>query len=69
MKIHKLTIVLLVLVFGTLGLTFATRNQMQSNKASDSEALKKLQEKKAKFPVARYDEPELADPKKNQTLK
>jgi hypothetical protein len=69
MKIHKLTLFLFLLVFGTLGLTFATRNQMQSNKASDSEALKKLQEKKAKFPVARYDEPELADPKKNQTLK
>lgn len=69
MKIHKLTFVLLILVFGTLGLTFATRDQTRSLPASDTEALKQLQDKKRSFPVAKYDEPELTDPKKNQALK
>jgi hypothetical protein len=69
MKIHKLTLVLFLLVVGTLGFTFATRNQTQGGKTSDSEALKQLQEKKGRFPVAKYDEPELTDAKKNQALK
>ena len=69
MKIQKLTLFLFFLVFGTLGLTFATRNQTQSRKITDAEALKQQQEKKARFPTALYDEPELTDPKKNQARK
>src|SRR5690349_8047437 len=69
MKIQKLTLLLILLVFGTLGLTFATRNQTESRKVTDTEALKQQQEKKEKFPTARYDEPELTDPKKNQAQK
>lgn len=69
MKIHKLTVALITLVFGTLGLTFATRNQTQNSKLTDAEALKQEQEKKEKFPIANYDEPELTDPKKNQARK
>lgn len=69
MKIHKLTVVLLVLIFGTLGLTFATRNQTPRRQDSDSEALKRREEKKRNFPVAHFDESELSDPKKNQARK
>jgi hypothetical protein len=69
MKMHKLTLILLILVLGTVGFTFTTRNQNPSSRASDSEALKQQQEKKGKFPVAKYEEPESTDPKKNQTLK
>ena len=69
MKIQKLTLFLFILVIGTLGLTFARRNQTPSRKVTDAEALKQQQEKKAKFPLAIYDEPELTDPKKNQARK
>jgi len=65
MKMQKLTFGLLILVFGTLGLAFATKNQTpNSGTPSASEAVK---QKKGKFPVADYSEPELTDPKKNQT--
>ena len=69
MRIHKLTVFLFILVVGTLGLTFATRNQTPDNQLTSREALKLQQEKKAKFPVADYEEPELADPRKNQARK
>lgn len=69
MKMHKLTLVLLLLVVGTVGFTFTTRNQTPSSKSSDSEALKQRQEKKGRFPIADYDEPELTDLKKNQSRK
>ena len=69
MKVQKLTLFLFILVLGTLGLAFATRNQTQSSKVTDTEALKRNQEKKEKFPTANYDEPELTDPKKNQARK
>lgn len=69
MKIHKLTFVLLILVIGTMGLTFATRNQTPVGKAGAADALKQYQEKKGRFPTADYEEPELADPKKNQARK
>jgi hypothetical protein len=69
MKVHKLTLVLFILVFGSLGLTFAMRNQTPPNKVTDTEALKQQQEKKGKFPIANYDEAELTDPKKNQARK
>ena len=65
MRIHKLTVFLFILVVGTLGLTFATRNQTPDNQLTSREALKLQQEKKAKFPVADYEDPELADPRKN----
>lgn len=68
MKIEKLTLALFILVFGTLGLTFATRNQTHSSKATE-DVRKQQQEKKGKFPVADYDEPELTDPKKNHARK
>ncbi|HZN01839.1 MAG TPA: hypothetical protein VFB70_20695 [Pyrinomonadaceae bacterium] len=66
MTIPKLTFVLFIMVAGTPGSTFPTRDQTPSNKDSDSDALKRYQEKKQKFPVANLDEPELTDPKKNQ---
>ena len=68
MRIQKLTIVLTIIVFGTIGLTFATRNQTRSN-VTGQEAIKQQQDKKEKFPVADYEEPELTDPKKNQARK
>lgn len=46
MKIQKLTLFLFFLVFGTLGLTFATRNQTQSRKITDTEALKNSKRKR-----------------------
>lgn len=69
MKIQKLTLFLFILVFGTLGLTFATRNQTQNRKITDAEALKQRQEKQRRFPTADYVEPELTDVKKNQARK
>lgn len=69
MKIQKLTLALFILVLGTLGLAFATRNQAPADKSSNSAALKQQREKKGKFPVAGYEEAELTDPKKNQARK
>lgn len=69
MKIQKLTFGFFVLVLGTLGLAFTTRNQAPSNKSLAGDALKQQKEKKGKFPVADYDEAELTDPKKNQARK
>ena len=69
MKILKLTFVLLILITGTMGLTFATQNQTPVGKPENSDAWKQYQEKKGKFPTADYDEPELTDPKKNQARK
>lgn len=69
MKVPQLTLILLILVLATLGLSLATRSQTPSKKASDIEALKRYQEKKARFPVADYDEPDLTDPKMNQARK
>ena len=69
MRIHKLTVFLFILVLGTLGLTFATRKQTAKRNLSSNEALKLQQEKKGKFPVADFEEPELTDPRKNQARK
>jgi hypothetical protein len=69
MKIHKLTLVLIVLVLGTLGFTYTTQTQTSGGKANDTQALKKLQEKNETFPIADYDEAELTDPQKNQIRK
>lgn len=65
MKIQKLTLALFILVLGTIGLAFATRNQAPRDKPS-AETLKQQKEKKGKFPVAEYEEAEATDPKKNQ---
>ena len=69
MKMQKLTLVLFILVLGTLGLGFATRHQTQNRKITDAEALHQQQEKKETFPIANYDEPDLTDPKKNEARK
>lgn len=66
MKIQKLTFVLFILFFGTLGLTFAMRIQTQRSTGTDN-AVSNQQEKKGKFPTADYEEPELPDPKKNDS--
>lgn len=69
MKVHKLTIVLLVLVCATLGLTFSRQNQTQNENTKEAEYSKQLQARRLRFPTAEYDEPDLPDPKKNQALK
>ena len=69
MKIHKLTYVLFVLVCATLGFTFARQDQTQRDPANAKEYSKKLQQRHLRFPTANYEEPDLADPKKNQTRK
>jgi hypothetical protein len=66
MRIHKLTVFLFILVFGTLGLTFATKSQTPNSRPETSTV---PQDKKGLFPVAAYEEPELTDPKKNQARK
>lgn len=69
MKVHKLTVVLFVLVLITLGFTFVTRTQTSARKVNDNSYSKQLEEKKRKYPIADYDEPDLTDPKKNQARK
>jgi hypothetical protein len=69
MKVHKLTIVLLVLVCATLGLTFGQQNQTEKDNAREIEYAKQLQARRLRFPTADYDEPDLADPKKNEARK
>src|SRR6185369_7532799 len=68
MKIQKLTLILFIMVCGTLGLTFAMRNQTPS-KEKEREAVTQREQKNGKFPVADYEEPELSDPKKNRARK
>jgi hypothetical protein len=66
MKISKFTYVLIVIVFGTLGLTVVRHAQTQAaNKYKDDEVARQQQQKKERFPTADYDEPELTDAKKN----
>ena len=69
MKIHKLTYALFVLVCATLGLTFARQDQTQRDSAKEKEYSKQLQARRLRFPTAEYEEPDLADPKKNQARK
>ena len=69
MRIHKLTVFLFILVAGTVGLAFATRDQTPKNKLSATETQRAEQQKKEKFPVADYEEPELPDRNKNQARK
>jgi hypothetical protein len=71
MKVHKLTIALVVLVCATLGLTLGrqSQSQTQSDVTKGSEYAKQLQARRLRFPTADYDEPDLPDPKKNEALK
>lgn len=69
MRIHKLTILLLLLVFATLGLTLGQQNQVKKDDAAEAEYAKQLQARHLRFPTANYDEPDLVDPKKNEARK
>jgi len=69
MRIHKLTILLLLLVFATLGLTLGQQNQLKKDDAAEAEYAKQLQARHLRFPTANYDEPDLVDPKKNEARK
>ena|SRR5689334_19369431 len=69
MRIHKLTILLLLLVFATLGLTLGQQNQLKKGDAAEAEYAKQLQARHLRFPTANYDEPDLVDPKKNEARK
>lgn len=68
MKIHKLTYALLILVFATLGLTFG-RNQNSGDAAKANEYKNQLAARSQRFPTAAYEEPDLADPRKDKALK
>lgn len=68
---QRFTYILIALVLVTLGLSFVRRSQpfaaayfTQTNAKSD-----KFQDAKRYFPTAVYDEPDLADPKKNEAKK
>ena len=69
MKIHKLTYALLILVFTTLGLAVGKHQQHRRDQPPEDEYLKQQQDKRLRFPVADYDEKDLADPQKNEALK
>jgi hypothetical protein len=69
MKVHKLTYALLILVFATLGLAVAKHEQPRRDPSREDEYLKQQQDKRLRFPVADYEEKDLADPKKNEALK
>lgn len=53
MKIQKLTLSLLILVFGTLGFAFATNNQTPNSGTPSANQAVGQQQKKAKFPLLR----------------
>jgi hypothetical protein len=69
MKIQKLTMVLLVLVCATLGLTLGGQRQPEKDNAKEAGYSKQLQARKLRFPIADYDEPDLSDSKKNEARK
>lgn len=69
MRIHKLTLLLLLLVFATLGLTPGQQNQDKKEDTEKAEYAKQLQARHLRFPTADYDEPDLADPRKNEARK
>jgi len=69
MRIHKLTILLLLLVGATLGLTLAQESQDKKEDPVKAAYAKELQARHLRFPTADYDEPDLADPKKNEARK
>jgi len=69
MKVHRLTWFLLFLIAGTLGLTSARYKQTPRDTSKDSDYEKQLQVRKARFPTADYDEGDLTDPKRSESLK
>jgi hypothetical protein len=69
MTIHKLTYALLILVFATLGLTFGRHKQTSRDQAKENEYQKQVQARNQRYPTTDYEEPELADPKKNLARK
>jgi hypothetical protein len=69
MKIHKLTIVLVILVCATLGLTLGRQTQSQKDTEKENDYSKQLQARKLRFPVADYEERDLTDPKQNAARK
>lgn len=69
MKVHKLTFALLILVFATLGLTFGSHKQTPRDPAKENEYWKQVQTRNLRFPTTDYEEPDLADPRKNQARK
>jgi hypothetical protein len=66
MKIHKLTHALLILVFATSALAFERYQQSPRDQARLNEYLKQQQDRRLRFPIADYEEKDLADPKKNE---
>ncbi|MFN2406687.1 MAG: hypothetical protein ABR594_11580 [Pyrinomonadaceae bacterium] len=69
MNIHKLTYALFILLFATLALAVGRHQQPRRGQAPDNEYVKQQQDRRLRFPVADYDEKDLADPKKNEALK
>lgn len=57
-----------VLLIGALGLTFVRYSQSAQN-ASPADKLKEFQQKKDRFPIADYDEPDTNDPEKDRGRK
>lgn len=69
MRIQKFTILLLLLVSATFGLSLGQQNQVQKEDIEKAEYAKQLQARHLRFPTANYDEPDLADSKKNEARK
>jgi hypothetical protein len=65
MRIHKLTIVLLIVVCATLALSLGRQTPHQKDTVKESDYSKQLQARKLRFPIADYEEPDLIDPKQN----
>ena len=68
MKTNLFSYVLSILVMGALGLTVVRYNQTPARTFQDDK-LKTLQEKKDRFPIAAYDEPDSNDPQKDKLRK
>lgn len=68
MKTNLLTYLLGVFVLGALGVTVVRYNQTPGRSLQDNQP-NKTQQKKVRFPVALYDEPDSNDPEKNRLKK
>jgi hypothetical protein len=66
MKVHRLTIFLLLIVCATIGLTLGRQTQNQKDNTKDDDYAKQLRARHLRFPTANYNEPTLADGKKNE---
>jgi hypothetical protein len=69
MKKHAFTYVLVLMVFGTLSLAFARHKQASPTNSEKDDQQKQQQDKKSRFPIAEYEEPESTDATKNRILK